>query len=93
MSEAPRAGVVVRRVRIRAERRKTVTIAGDVVRVPCARCGRDVVALTWEETASLLRCALERVDDLLEDGRVHGIVAVTGARWICRDSLFERRPA
>ena len=85
---AARMTTIRRRVRITRAERQTVVVLEGVLRAPCACCGRDVRAVTWDEAARLLGVPIEDVRELAAANRIHAIVAISGMSWICRDSLF-----
>jgi hypothetical protein len=59
---------------------------------PCPDCGRDVVLVTPTDAAWILESDGRSLDELIAAGVVHTLSTVTGTRWICRDSLFQRLP-
>jgi len=77
-----------RHVRVTATHRVSMLSVSGSFRVPCAACGHEVTAVAWEEAAALLRLPIEQLETLFAANRIHLIVAISGARWICRDSLF-----
>ncbi len=76
------------RIKITTVRRRTIRATGSLLRAACPACERDVEMLTRIQATGILDIDDRTFDGLIAVGRIHVIQTVTGALWICKDSLF-----
>jgi hypothetical protein len=78
------------RLKITADSRQTVRLAGRVLSVRCPACEREVEMITEGEAAGILQVDGAALDRLVAAGHVHTVQTVSGRLRVCKDSLFIR---
>lgn len=69
-------------------RQQTVSSGG--VTLSCPDCDREVEMLTTAQALRILGIDSYELYRMLDAGMVHSRQAVSGNRWICKDSLFHQ---
>ena len=76
------------KMKITQVREQTIKEPTAVMQVPCPVCAREVEMLAPAQAMAILEVEAHTLSRLISEGRVHAIETVSGAFWICKESLF-----
>ena len=71
-------------------RRQTIAEEQTVLSADCFVCGCRVELLDFAAALGILEIENPMLEEFISDGRIHAIETLSGKRWICKPSLFQK---